>query len=216
MYNKIMNKVAIFGKKGSIAKFDLSDNKAIWIGDLADGYTPSSIIQYYDYVIVFSSTAFTGKTMLHCFNEIDGELLWSHESKYLFNNGHPFYPSILENCAYFTSSSKEVAKLDLNTGELIFKKKFDKPLFRSYKLAIISNDIFLISNKDALLVNKDTGDVIPYPEIENSLNLKDISTLLGNGTSFTSSISTANPSHNGDGSTVIMSGGDGGGAGGGE
>ena len=29
MYNEIMNKVAIFGKKGSIAKFDLSDSFSV-------------------------------------------------------------------------------------------------------------------------------------------------------------------------------------------
>ena len=41
-----MNNVAIFGKKGSIAKYDLTENKPIWVGDLPSGHTPYIIGQY--------------------------------------------------------------------------------------------------------------------------------------------------------------------------
>jgi hypothetical protein len=61
-----MNKVAIFGKKGSISKYDLTENKPIWIGDLTPGYKPDIIGQYENYVIVFSSM-WTGSKMVHCF-----------------------------------------------------------------------------------------------------------------------------------------------------
>ena len=41
-----MNKVAIFGKKGSIAKYDLTENKPLWVGNIASGYKPNIIGQY--------------------------------------------------------------------------------------------------------------------------------------------------------------------------
>ena len=47
-----MNKVAIFGKKGSIAKYDITENKAIWVGNISNGYKPNIIGQYQDYLIV--------------------------------------------------------------------------------------------------------------------------------------------------------------------
>ena len=72
-----MNKVAIFGKKGSISKYDLTENKPIWVGDLTPGYKPDIIGQYENYVIVFSSM-WTGSKMVHCFKEDSGEFLWSH------------------------------------------------------------------------------------------------------------------------------------------
>ena len=50
-----MNKVAIFGKKGSIAKFDLTKNKPIWVGEITPGFKPNIIGQYENYIIVFSS-----------------------------------------------------------------------------------------------------------------------------------------------------------------
>ena len=51
----LMNKVAIFGKKGSIAKYDLTENKPLWVGNIASGYKPNIIGQYEDNLIVFSS-----------------------------------------------------------------------------------------------------------------------------------------------------------------
>ena len=48
------NEVAIFGKPGSIAKFDLTENKSIWVGELESKYIPYSISQYQTYILVFS------------------------------------------------------------------------------------------------------------------------------------------------------------------
>ena len=48
-----MNEVGIFGKKGSIAKYDLSENKPIWVGIIEAGYAPYSICQYKNFVLVF-------------------------------------------------------------------------------------------------------------------------------------------------------------------
>ena len=77
-----MNKVAIFGKKGSISKYDLTENKPIWVGDLTPGYKPDIIGQYENYVIVFSSM-WTGSKMVHCFKEDSGQLLWSRNQEVL-------------------------------------------------------------------------------------------------------------------------------------
>jgi hypothetical protein len=46
-----MDKVAIFGKKGSIAKYDLVKNKPVWVGDISPGYKPNIIGQFEDYII---------------------------------------------------------------------------------------------------------------------------------------------------------------------
>ena len=207
-----MKKIAIFGKKGSIAKFDITSKNAIWIGKLEDKYTPSSIAQINDYLLVYSNTSLTGKGMIHCFLEDNGKLLWSYETKDICNASHPFAPLMLDNYLYYMPSSKEVAKLSLNNGELMFRKKFEKSMFKAYGLMIISDSVFLISKKDALKVNKESGDVSPYPKISESINLKEISASLGNGTSYLSSISLAYP-QSGDSGMVMTGGGDAGGGG---
>jgi outer membrane protein assembly factor BamB len=193
-----MNKVAIFGKKGSISKYDLTENKPIWVGDLTSGYKPDIIGQYENYVIVFSSM-WTGSKMVHCFKEDSGEFLWSHFQQTLHSSLIPFIPHTLDNHMYYLASSKEVAKLSWDTGEIVFRKRFKKSIFTQYSLAIISDDIFLISKKDALLVNHQTGDVKPYPDLSEKLNLKEISSVLGNGVTFMSSIYLTHPQPTSDG-----------------
>ena len=193
-----MNKVAIFGKKGSISKYDLTENKPIWVGDLTPGYKPDIIGQYENYVIVFSSM-WTGSKMVHCFKEDSGEFLWSHFQQTLHSSLIPFIPHTLDNHMYYLASSKEVAKLSWDTGEIVFRKRFKKSIFTQYSLAIISDDIFLISKKAALLVNHQTGDVKPYPDLSEKLNLKEISSVLGNGVTFMSSIYLTHPQPTSDG-----------------
>ena len=193
-----MNKVAIFGKKGSISKYDLTENKPIWVGDLTPGYKPDIIGQYENYVIVFSSM-WTGSKIVHCFKEDSGEFLWSHFQQTLHSSLIPFIPHTLDNHMYYLASSKEVAKLSWDTGEIVFRKRFKKSIFTQYSLAIISDDIFLISKKGALLVNHQTGDVKPYPDLSEKLNLKEISSVLGNGVTFMSSIYLTHPQPTSDG-----------------
>lgn len=193
-----MNKVAIFGKKGSISKYDLTENKPIWVGDLTPGYKPDIIGQYENYVIVFSSM-WTGSKMVHCFKEDSGEFLWSHFQQTLHSSLIPFIPHTLDNHMYYLASSKEVAKLSWDTGEIVFRKRFKKSIFTQYSLAIISDDIFLISKKGALLVNHQIGDVKPYPDLSEKLNLKEISSVLGNGVTFMSSIYLTHPQPTSDG-----------------
>ena len=193
-----MNKVAIFGKKGSISKYDLTENKPIWVGDLTPGYKPDIIGQYENYVIVFSSM-WTGSKMVHCFKEDSGEFLWSHFQQTLHSSLIPFIPHTLDNHMYYLASSKEVAKLSWDTGEIVFRKRFKKSIFTQYSLVIISDDIFLISKKGALLINDQTGDAEPYPDLSEKLNLKEISSALGNGVTFMSSICLTHPQPTSDG-----------------
>ena len=193
-----MNKVAIFGKKGSISKYDLTENKPIWVGDLTPGYKPDIIGQYENYVIVFSSM-WTGSKMVHCFKEDSGEFLWSHFQQTLHSSLIPFIPHTLDNHMYYLASSKEVAKLSWDTGEIVFRKRFKKSIFTQYSLVIISDDIFLISKKGALLINDQTGDAEPYPDLSEKLNLKEISSVLGNGVTFMSSIYLTHPQPTSDG-----------------
>ena len=205
----IMNEVAIFGKKGSIAKYDLTEDKPIWVGGLPIGHIPHIIGQYEIYIIVFSWTWF-GSKMIHCFKEDSGKLLWSHYQEVVHSSMIPFVPHTLDNHMFYLSSSKEIAKMSWDTGKFIFKKRFKKSIFNQYSVAIISDEVILISKKDALKVNKNTGDVLPYPELSNKINLKEISATLGNGVSFMSSIYLNHPQSSDGG----VYGGDGGGGGG--
>ena len=205
----IMNEVAIFGKKGSIAKYDLTEDKPIWVGDLPIGHIPHIIGQYEIYIIVFSWTWF-GSKMIHCFKEDSGKLLWSHYQEVVHSSMIPFVPHTLDNHMFYLSSSKEIAKMSWDTGKFIFKKRFKKSIFNQYSVVIISDEVILISKKDALKVNKNTGDVLPYPELSNKINLKEISATLGNGVSFMSSIYLNHPQSSDGG----VYGGDGGGGGG--
>lgn len=207
-----MNKVAIFGKKGSIAKYDLTENKAIWVGNIANGYKPNIIGQYEDYLIVFSSV-WTGSKMVHCFDQTNGECLWLLNQDVLHSSMIPFIPHSLEDHMYYMASSKEVAKLSWKTGKIVFRKRFNKSFFNQYSLVIISDEVLLVSKKDAFMVNKQTGDIQPYKEMSEQLNLKEISAMLGNGVSFMSLIHLTHPQPYTDGGAYA---GDGGGGGGGE
>ena len=207
-----MNKIAIFGKKGSIAKFDLSSKNPVWVGNIENKYVPSSIAQINDHLLVYSNTTFTGKSMIHCFLEGTGELLWCHLTKDICNSSYPFAPTMLDDYLYYMPSSKEVAKLSLKSGNLMFRRQFEKSMFKAYALMVISDSVFLISKKDALKVDKESGNVTPYPEISEILNLNEITASLGNGTSYISSISLAYP-QSGDSGIIATGGGDAGGGG---
>ena len=80
-------------------------------------------------------------------------------------------------------------------------------------MVIVSDEVLLVSKKDAFVVNKQTGDIQPYNELSEQLNLKEISAMLGNGGSFMSSIYLTHPQPYTDGGTY---GGDAGGGGAGE
>ena len=193
-----MNKVGIFGKKGSVSKYDLTKNKPIWVGDLAPGYKPDIIGQYKNYLIVFSSI-WTGSKMVHCFEEDSGKFLWSHFQQSLHSSMIPFIPHTLDSHMYYMASSKEVAKLSWDTGKIVFRKRFKKSIFTQYSLVIISDDIYLISKKGALIVNKQSGNIEPYPELSEKLNLKEITSALGNGVTFMSLIYLTHPQPSADG-----------------
>ena len=203
-----MNKIAIFGKKGSIAKYDLTTNKPIWVGDLPSGQIPYIIGQYQKYVIVFSGKWF-GSKMVHCFAEDSGKILWSHYQEVIHSSMIPFVPHTLDNHMYYLASSKEIAKMSWDTGRFIFRKRFKKSIFKQYSVVIISDEVFLISQKDALKVDKNTGDVEPFPELADKLNLKDISATLGEGVSFMSSVYQTHPQAS-DGGTYAGDAGGGG------
>jgi hypothetical protein len=206
-----MNEIAIFGKPGSIAKYDLTKNKSLWIGQLEPKYIPYSISQYKNYVLVFSYSKWGTKSMIHCFTEDAGELLWFGLTKNFIKAGFPFYPHVLGDCLYFMASPKEVAKLNLQSGKLLFKKTFEKSMFRSYRMIIISDQVYLLSSKDAKIIDKNSGAIQACEDIGNKINLKEISASLGNGTSFMSSISLTHPQPGGDGSAAMMAGDAGGG-----
>ena len=160
-------------------KRQLTNNKPIWVGELPSGYTPNIMGQYEDYVIVFSWAWFATK-MVHCFRESSGELLWSHYQHGLHSEMTPFIPHTHDKHMYYLASQREVSKLSWETGKVLFRKRFKKSIYKSYSLLIISDEVCLISNKDALVVNKENGMIKPYPELAEKLNLKELTASLGN------------------------------------
>ena len=151
--------------------------------------------------------------MVHCFKEDSGQLLWSRNQEILHSTMIPFVPHTHDKHMYYMASSKEVAKLSWDSGKTLFRKRFKKPLFRQYSLVIISDEVVLFSKYDAFIVNKDTGNIKPYSDFSEKLNLKELTATLGNGVSFMSSIYLTHPNPYADGGVY---GGDGGGGGGGE
>ena len=131
--------------------------------------------------------------------------LKSEFDKSLRSSIQPIYPST-EKLSNRGISNRSLSKL----VEHLFQhvgNSFDESLSDEI---LIHNG--LISKKDALKVNKESGDVSPYPKISESINLKEISASLGNGTSYLSSISLAYP-QSGDSGMVMTGGGDAGGGG---
>jgi len=104
-----------------------------------------------------------------------------------------------------------VAKLCCETGKMIFRKPFKKPLFSSYQMILANDSLFLFSKKEVLTIDMQNGEITKDQTLSDKLDTKDITASLGDGSCFISVIRSTHPS--GDG--TAGAGGDGGGDGGG-
>ena len=198
-----MTNSAIFGKKGSIAKIDTDSLEALWVSNLSKNYKPTNISNYKNYILVQSSSAW-GSHNIDCF-DIEGKTLWSKSIDSgisPLNDKDYFY--------YCGFTDKNIHKVSWKTGEVIFSVK-PEGWFKTYKLLLANNKLLAISKKDVLLIDKDNGEINSSEALNQFLNPKKITSTLGDGEMFISSISSE--SGGADGSVGFV-GGDGGGSGG--
>ncbi|MDG1230242.1 MAG: hypothetical protein P8P51_03965 [SAR86 cluster bacterium] len=198
-----MTNTAIFGKKGSIAKIDTDSLEALWVSNLSKNYKPTNISNYKNFILVQSSSAW-GSHNIDCF-DIEGKTLWSKSIDSgisPLNDKDYFY--------YCGFTDKNIHKVSWKTGEVIFSVK-PEGWFKTYKLLLANNKLLAISKKDVLLIDKDNGEINSSEALNQFLNPKKITSTLGDGEMFISSISSE--SGGADGSVGFV-GGDGGGSGG--
>ena len=198
-----MTNTAIFGKKGSIAKIDTDSLEALWVSNLSKNYKPTNISNYKNFILVQSSSAW-GSHNIDCF-DIEGKTLWSKSIDSgisPLNDKDYFY--------YCGFTDKNIHKVSWKTGEVIFSVK-PEGWFKTYKLLLANNKLLAISKKDVLLIDKDNGEINSREALNQFLNPKKITSTLGDGEMFISSISSE--SGGADGSVGFV-GGDGGGSGG--
>ena len=198
-----MTNSAIFGKKGSIAKIDTDSLEALWVSNLSKNYKPTNISNYKNFILVQSSSAW-GSHNIDCF-DIEGKTLWSKSIDSgisPLNDKDYFY--------YCGFTDKNIHKVSWKTGEVIFSVK-PEGWFKTYKLLLANNKLLAISKKDVLLIDKDNGEINSSEALNQFLNPKKITSTLGDGEMFISSISSE--SGGADGSVGFV-GGDGGGSGG--
>ena len=198
-----MTNTAIFGKKGSIAKIDTDSLEALWVSNLTKNYKPTNISNYKNFILVQSSSAW-GSHNIDCF-DIEGKTLWSKSIDSgisPLNDKDYFY--------YCGFTDKNIHKVSWKTGEVIFSVK-PEGWFKTYKLLLANNKLLAISKKDVLLIDKDNGEINSSEALNQFLNPKKITSTLGDGEMFISSISSE--SGGADGSVGFV-GGDGGGSGG--
>ena len=197
-----MTNTAIFGKKGSIAKIDTDSLEALWVSNLSKNYKPTNISNYKNFILVQSSSAW-GSHNIDCF-DIEGKTLWSKSIDSgisPLNDKDYFY--------YCGFTDKNIHKVSWKTGEVIFSVK-PEGWFKTYKLLLANNKLLAISKKDVLLIDKDNGEINSSEALNQFLNPKKITSTLGDGEMFISSISSE--SGGADGSVGFV-GGDGGGSG---
>ena len=201
-----MTNSAIFGKKGFIAKIDINTLESLWISNLSKNYKPTNISNYKNFILVQSSSAW-GSHNIDCF-DLEGKTLWSKDidSGILpLNDGDYFY--------YCGFTDKKIYKVSWKTGEIIFSVK-PAGWFKTYRLIIAGNQLLAISNKDILLIDKDNGEMNLSEELNQFLNPKKITSTLGDGEMFISSISTTSGGAEASAGYAGVAGGDGGSSGG--
>ena len=198
-----MTNSAIFGKKGYIAKIDTDSLEALWVSNLSKKYKPTNISNYKNYILVQSSSAW-GSHNIDCF-DTEGNTLWSNSIESgisPLNDDDYFY--------YYGFTDKKIYKVSWKTGDIIFSVK-PEGWFKTYKLLLANNKLLAISKKDVLLIDKDNGEINASEALNQFLNPKKITSTLGDGEMFISSISSESGGAEG---SVGFIGGDGGGSGG--
>ena len=144
------SKPVIFGKKSEIEKYDLGTKTRLWSSKLPVGFSPFAITQYENYVFVFSKAMLSQQ--ISCFRQDTGKNLWHKEKMHVYEHD-PFQPIFCDKHLYYLTKNNTVAKLCCETGKMIFRKPFKKPLFSSYQMILANDSLFLFSKKEVLTID---------------------------------------------------------------
>ncbi|MBD29328.1 MAG: hypothetical protein CMO38_08775 [Verrucomicrobiaceae bacterium] len=189
-----MAKVAIFGKKNTIVKYDLDKNESIWTADLPNGQTPKAIAQYEDFLIIIHQN-WSGTKNISCFSERSGDLLWRYRYDFLCGWNVYFKPIFVGKNIIFKSGAVDFTKICCETGTIIFKKNIKQKKFfsfESFEIILVEDALIAFSNKEIRKIDIETGNSEIDPELTKKFNVNGVTAYLGNGVSFVSSISSFN------------------------
>ena len=189
-----MAKVAIFGKKNTIVKYDLDKNESIWTADLPNGQTPKAIAQYEDFLIIIHQN-WSGTKNISCFSERSGDLLWRYRYDFLCGWNVYFKPIFVGKNIIFKSGAVDFTKICRETGTIIFKKTIKQKKFfsfESFEIILVEDALIAFSNKEIRKIDIETGNSEIDPELTKKFNVNGVTAYLGNGVSFVSSISSFN------------------------
>ena len=194
------------GNKGSVARYDMNSHHAIWSVDIGKGWTPKVFSTYEDNLLVQYSNIW-GKVMLMCMNSITGQIKWQDTEILACVQLH-----FIDKDLFFIGD-KGLNKISLESGNYDYQKKF-AGYFEAAGFALnIASDknVYLISNKKTLIVDKETGltkEILD--DSKSSLNFKpSITVSHGLGVDQLSIVAS-----NSDGGSGVAIAGDGGGGGG--
>ena len=203
-------KEVFLGQKGSVARYNLETQKVTWSTEVKG--TPSLISIYKDHLIIQGLNKWGTKYIQHCLEASSGKLLWfSEEFKCIV------VPHFIDDDMFFLDQKRQICKVSLIRGQVYFREKFAGTFRKySYLLAISGRDVYLISKRNTLLVNKADGSTSQIKEM-NEFSKQDITAASGNNLDQISNISShvaAAAASQASGYVAPVNGGDGGGGGG--
>ena len=203
-------KEVFLGQKGSVARYNLETQTVIWSTEVKG--TPSLISIYKDHLIIQGLNKWGTKYIQHCLEASSGKLLWfSEEFKGIV------VPHFFRDDMFFLDQKRQICKVSLTRGKVYFREKFAGAFRKySYLLAISGEDVYLISKRNTLLVDKADGSTSEIKEM-NEFSKQDITAASGNNLDQISNISShvaAAAASQASGYVAPVNGGDGGGGGG--
>ena len=176
-------KEVFLGQKGSVARYNLDTQTVTWSTQVKG--TPSLISIYKDHLIVQGLNKWGTKYIQHCLEASSGKLLWfSEEFKGIV------VPHFFRDDMFFLDQKRQICKVSLTRGKVYFREKFAGAFRKySYLLAISGEDVYLISKRNTLLVDKADGSTSEIKEM-NSFSKQDITAACGNNLDQISNISS--------------------------
>ena len=201
-------KEIFLGQKESVARYNLDTQTVTWSTQVKG--TPSLISVYKDHLIVQGLNKWGTKYIQHCLEASSGKLLWfSEEFKGIV------VPHFIDDDIFFLDQKRQICKVSLTRGQVYFREKFAGAVRKySYLLAISGEDVYLISKRNTLLVDKADGSTSEIKEM-NKFSKQDITAACGNNLDQISNISShVAAAAQASGYVTPVNGGDGGGGGG--
>ena len=176
-------KEIFLGQKESVARYNLDTQTVTWSTEVKG--TPNLISVYKDHLIVQGLNKWGTKYIQHCLEASSGKLLWfSEEFKGIV------VPNFIDDDIFFLDQKRQICKVSLTRGKVYFREKFAGTFRKySYLLAISGEDVYLISKRNTLLVDKADGSTSEIKEM-NSFSKQDITAACGSNLDQISNISS--------------------------